>query len=181
MIPRLRQLVFSERVWLLVKWDGARNITIWLASSYALLTHSRKNNEVSATVHSSYLPHACTHMHASTQLVQMDHHRPNPKGPCAHWRQIYAHMEGPGCVSGDQAYSKAMTVYLPLITIHSLADALPVCSSSNTMNFRNWTHVSSHRTWRNSYAWMKTLHIKPLHTSCFTKSARECSPHPLFS
>lgn len=58
-IPRLRQLVFPERVWLLAKWDDARNIAIWPASSYGPVdTHTRKNNEVTTMFHSSYLPPA---------------------------------------------------------------------------------------------------------------------------
>lgn len=41
-IPLLRQLVFAKKVWLLAKWYGARNITIWLASSSAPMTHTHK-------------------------------------------------------------------------------------------------------------------------------------------
>lgn len=58
-IPWLRQLVFPERVWLLAKWDDARNIAIWPASSYALLTHTHERIiAVTTMVHSSYLPPA---------------------------------------------------------------------------------------------------------------------------
>lgn len=79
-------------------------------------------------VHSSYQPpvgagmQARIHQHIHTQT----HGWPRwivavltPKTP---WRQIYAHTEGPGPGSGDQAYSK------PLRSFQQPDDSLPASS-----------------------------------------------------
>lgn len=141
-IPRLRQLVFPERVWLLAKRDDARNITIWPASSYALLTHmlTQKNNGVTTMVHFSYLPpfragmNTWTHMHANTQLAPMDHRRANPKDPCAPWRKIYAHrgplswIRWPGVFKASDKLSTARwqpTCQDPPLSIISIHKQIP--------------------------------------------------------
>lgn len=148
-IPLLRQLVFAVKVWLLAKWYGARNITIWLASSYAPMTHTHKRNvklllrPISVIFHqlaqtwryrSTNSP---THTHANTQLAQMDHRSANPKGPSGPWRQIYAHMEGPSCGSGDHASRKRLRTFPQLDDDLPASDNKPLTNTSQDSPVRS--------------------------------------------
>lgn len=79
-IPSLRQLAFRKRVQLLAKWDHTMNITIWVAWSRALLTHThaQKNDKVSSTVHLAPVwPGTTAWTHHRTCKLTADPHRPS--------------------------------------------------------------------------------------------------------
>lgn len=114
-IPPLRQLAFPERVWLLAERGHARNITIWPASSHALLTqtHTWKNNGVTGVAHfklsaTTWSRHEPTDTCASknTQLARMDHPGAHPQPPPPPTKDLCSHGGSQSWI-GWRGYSRA--------------------------------------------------------------------------